>query len=255
MDFESLQKKRKKVIFELKEAQRFSGSILNQTTNDNSNENMITAEDSRTKFQSMIKGSWDIDIGKRPVIVIDNGSYECRAGWSNDLSDKPFLNFKNQISKPKTQISKEIDAMHLIGEEFSLFDASKLQKKTMFDREVVTNSNLLEHLFDYCFSHLGINEQIQNPILLTEAMSNPNQSRIQTNELMFECYGAPAVSYAVDTLCGYFNSSEMGSSLRDGLIINSGSSATHIIPILNGTQLISHSKRIPIGGTQHFDLL
>lgn len=86
-------------------------------------------------------------------------------------------------------------------------------------------------------------------------MSNPNQCRIQTNELMFECYGAPAVSYAVDSLCGYFNSSEMGSSLRDGMIINSGCNATHIIPILNGSQLISHSKRIPIGGTQHFDLL
>ena len=152
----------------------------------------------------MIKTSWDIDIGKRPVIVIDNGSYEFKAGWSNDTSNKPFLNFRNQISKPKTLTSKEVDAMHLVGDEFQLFDASKLHKKTMYDREVITNSGLLEHVFDYCFSHLGINEQIQNPILLTEALSNPNQVRMQTNELMFECYGAPAVSYAVDSLCGFY---------------------------------------------------
>jgi actin-related protein 5 len=199
-----LHKNRSKVIFELKETQKFSGSILNQNSNEDGLDSLITAEDSRTKFQSMIRGSWDLDIGKRPVIVIDNGSYECRAGWSNDTGDKPYLRFKNQISKPKTLISKEIDAMHLIGDEFSLFDASKLHKKTMFDREVVTNSGLLEHVFDYCFSHLGINEQIKNPILLTEAMSNPNQCRVQTNELMFECYRAPAVSYAVDSLCGFY---------------------------------------------------
>lgn len=64
--------------------------------------------------------------------------------------------------------------MHLIGDELTLFDSSKLNKKTIFDKEIVTNSSLLEHVFDYCFSHLGINEQIQNPILLTEALSNPN---------------------------------------------------------------------------------
>lgn len=95
MDFETLLSKRKKIIFELKETQKFSGSILNQNNNDESQEKMITAEEAREKFQSMIRGSWDIDIGKRPVIVIDNGSYECRAGWSNDPNDKPYLNFKN----------------------------------------------------------------------------------------------------------------------------------------------------------------
>ena len=32
-------------------------------------------------------------IQDRPSIIIDNGSYECRAGWSFD--EDPFLRFRN----------------------------------------------------------------------------------------------------------------------------------------------------------------
>ena len=56
--------------------------------------------------------------------------------------------------------SREVDSMHIVGDEFSFFDNSKLHKKSIFDKDIVTNSGLLEHVLDYCFSHLGINEQI-----------------------------------------------------------------------------------------------
>ena len=106
----------------------------------------------------MIRGSWDLPIAKRPCIIIDNGSYECRAGWSNE--SEPYLQFKNQISKPKTMTNRDVDSLHIVGDEFQFFDASKLNKKSMFDKEILTNQGLLEHVLDYCFSHLGINEEI-----------------------------------------------------------------------------------------------
>ena len=68
--------------------------------------------------------------------MIDCGSYECRAGWSwaspqenTDDCNIPYLTFRNQIAKPKTLISKEVDAMHIVGDEFAFFDSSKLQRK------------------------------------------------------------------------------------------------------------------------------
>ena len=99
-----------------------------------------------------------------PSIVIDFGSYECRAGFSaqpdGSIPTKPYLRFRNQVAKPKTLINKEIDSMHSVGDEFALFEQSKLHKKAIFDRNIVTHANNLEHVLDFIFSHLGLNERI-----------------------------------------------------------------------------------------------
>ena len=147
--------------------------------------------------------------------------------------------------------NREVDAMHIVGDEFSYFDASKLNKKSMFDKDILTNQSLEEHVLDYCFSHLGINEDIQNSVVMTEALCNPNSCRAQTSELMFECYGVPQVAYAVDSICGAFSSGK----IENSLIINSSFQSTHIIPILGGKIDLAHTKRIPVGGYHHSDLL
>jgi actin-related protein 5 len=72
---------------------------------------------------------------ERCSIIIDNGSFNCRAGWS--FEEEPFLNFRNMVAKPKTSVNKAIDAMHLVGDELNEFDASKMGKRSMFDRNVV----------------------------------------------------------------------------------------------------------------------
>ena len=82
------------------------------------NENALTAEQAREKFGAMIKNSWDVAIDKRPVLVVDNGSYEFRAGWSvnedGSSPTEPYIIEKNQIGKPKT-LQREIDSMHIVG--------------------------------------------------------------------------------------------------------------------------------------------
>lgn len=56
--------------------------------------------------------------------MIDNGSYECRAGWS--FEESPYLRFRNLVAKPKTTVNKAIDSMHLVGDELNEFDAGKI---------------------------------------------------------------------------------------------------------------------------------
>jgi len=72
---------------------------------------------------------------QKPTIIIDNGSYEARAGWS--FEDVPFLCFRNLVAKPKTTVNKAIDAMHLVGDEINEFEGSKVSKRSMFDKNVV----------------------------------------------------------------------------------------------------------------------
>lgn len=100
--------------------------------------------------------------------------------------------------------------MHLVGNEMNEFEASKVSKRSMFDRDVVYHMQSFEHTCDYIFSHLGManDSSIEYPLLLTEAMCNPNYSRALTSELIFECYQVPALSYCVDSLLSFYYNSQ-----------------------------------------------
>lgn len=98
-------------------------------------------------------------------MVLDIGSYESRAGFASQvqLDDEtqaldPLLEFKSVVAKPKTMIDKEIDSIHIVGSETAYFESSKLQRKPLFDRDVVTHQANLEHLLDYTFTQLGFTE-------------------------------------------------------------------------------------------------
>ena len=95
--------------------------------------------------------------------------------------------------------------MHLVGDEINEFDRGKVQMRSMFDKNVVYHIQSLEHMLDYTFSNLGLSNDhsIEYPLLMTEAMCNPNYTRGLVNELLFECYEIPALSYGVDSLLSW----------------------------------------------------
>ena len=148
--------------------------------------------------------------------------------------------------------------MHLVGDEINEFDRGKVQMRSMFDKNVVYHIQSLEHMLDYTFSHLGLSNDhsIEYPLLMTEAMCNPNFTRQQVSELLFECYEIPALSYCVDSLLAFhYNQSLLPSPTGSGLIINSSHSTTHMIPILSHQPQLPLAKRLNIGGLHHTDLL
>ncbi|CAH1958560.1 unnamed protein product [Acanthoscelides obtectus] len=126
--------------------------------------------------------SGDIRANSVPLIY-DNGSYVARVGWAT--SKEPLLMFKNLIAKPRKERSKKdnvepAQAPQLqVGNDILNIEAVRFQLKTQFDRNIVTHFEAQEHLFDYAFTHLGIDSEnrVNHPIVLTEAFLNPNTSR------------------------------------------------------------------------------
>ncbi|KAJ3649385.1 hypothetical protein Zmor_021132 [Zophobas morio] len=185
-------------------------------------------------------------------IVIDNGSYQCRAGWAT--SPEPLLLFKNLIAKPRKERSKKdtVEAIQTpqlqVGNDIVNIEAVRFQLKTQFDRDVVTHFEAQEHLFDYTFSHLGIDtdNSIPHPIVLTEALLNPNSSRQLMSELLFECYSVPGISYGIDCLFSYhFNEVK---PQKNALIVNVSYHTCHVVPILEGKIVFENARRLNTGG-------
>jgi len=64
------------------------------------------------------------------------------------------------------------------------------------------------------------------------------------NEIIFECYGAPSLSYGIDSLFSYdYNKG------RTGIVISSSHSSTHVIPVVNSKAVLNQATRLNWGGS------
>ncbi|KAL0078786.1 hypothetical protein F4703DRAFT_1208720 [Phycomyces blakesleeanus] len=174
----------------------------------------------------------------RTPIVIDNGSYQCRAGWASE--DKPSLIFDNVVSKYKDR--KTNKTMIAVGMDTYADPAGRSNARSPFDSNVVSDLDRMETILDYIFITLGIKDsRIDHSIVITEPVCNPQHSRRQMSELLFESYGIPSVTYGIDSLFSYHANG--GSQDEGGIVISAGHTATHVIPTLHGKGLLERTKR------------
>ncbi|KAM9956760.1 hypothetical protein ACTFIW_000293 [Dictyostelium discoideum] len=181
-------------------------------------------------------------------IIIDNGSYQCRAGFANDIS--PKLIFRSLVGKVKSTSSP------IVGNSLKEGDISRLTIKSPFDSNLLVHPPSQESIFDYIFHKFGIENEIENPVLITEPTSNPTFCRKYMSELLFECYNIKSVVYGIDSLFSFYGQRDQ---FKDGgknsLIIGSSFNTTHIYNVQNYNISHQQTKRINIGGGASTDYL
>lgn len=124
------------------------------------------------------------------------------------------------------------------------------------DHSCIVQPEILEHELDFIFSRLGFDGmgRVESPVLMTETVMHPRQSREYANELLFECYQVPAVSFGIDGLFSYYFNNVDNSS-DGGVVINCGHHATHLIPIYNQQWYPEHTRRLSVGGRHAADAM
>ena len=189
-------------------------------------------------------------------IIIDNGSYECRAGWS--ICNEPNICCRNILAKPK--LNDGNFSPFIVGNSIFEYEQGKINKKSPFEKNVIAHFSTQEHIFDHIFSNLNINDNcINHPILITEPVCNLSFSRKCLTELMFELYGVPSLTYGIDMMFSYYYNNyeklKNSSGLGNCLIISSSNQVTHILPIIDNKIDIKNTRRISIGSENAKDLL
>ncbi|KAI9270702.1 actin-related protein, ARP5 class [Phascolomyces articulosus] len=194
----------------------------------------------------------DSFLNTKTPIVIDNGSYQCRAGWATE--ENPALIFDNVVSRYKDR--KANVNMVSVGMDAYADPAGRSNARSPFDGNVVCDFDRMETVLDYIFTTLGINtSNIDHPLVMTEAVCVPQYSRKHMDELLFECYNVPSVLFGIDSLFGYYANGGLHDDDGSGIVISAGHNATHIIPTLHGKGLLERTKRISYGGTQATDYM
>ncbi|CRG88659.1 Actin-like protein arp5 [Talaromyces islandicus] len=185
------------------------------------------------------------------AIVIDNGSHTVKAGWSFDKS--PRFVIPPVMSRFRDR--KLNKACQFIGYDAYVDATTRGQLKYAFDpgTSVVGNWEVMEGVLDYLFIKLGVDGSegnVDRPIVMTEPIANLAYPRKMMNEILFDCYGVPSVAYGVDSLFSYrYNGG------KDGLIVSSSHTSTHVVPVLNSKALFSNASRLNWGGLQASEYL
>jgi len=187
-------------------------------------------------------------------LVIDVGSHSTRAGWAGEKD--PCVVLRSLVGKAK---DGKGDLVTLAGDQLLCRDISKTMVRSPFEKDVVQHFESMETILDYTLYRMGIHtEKLYHPVLVTEALCNPNYCRSRFSEILFECYGAPKVAYGVDALFAYdsmLNSpasytpqETWGGKASHGLIIRVGHSSSNVIPIYDGAVGFKSSYRMALGG-------
>eukprot|EP00066_Takifugu_rubripes_P009444 XP_003976394.1 PREDICTED: actin-related protein 5 [Takifugu rubripes] len=184
-------------------------------------------------------------------IVIDNGSFQARAGWAvPGALDSPRLVFRSVAARSRGAARSETQ----IGNDIPNLEPLRWLLKSQFDRNVVVNFEIQELIFDYIFTHIGITSEgsVAHPIVLTEALCNPLHCRQMMSELLFECYHVPYVSYGIDSLYSFFHNNAQKNlpSPHTGIILSSGCHCSHVLPVVNGRVDAVNCKRVNVAGSQ-----
>ena len=189
-------------------------------------------------------------------IIIDNGSYECRAGWS--ICNEPNICCRNVLAKPK--LNDGNFSPFIVGNSIFEYEQGKINKKSPFEKNIIAHFSTQEHIFDHIFSNLNINDNcINHPVLITESVCNLSFSRKCMTELMFELYGVPSLTYGIDMMFSYYYNNYENIKNNEGLgnclIISSSNQVTHILPIIENKIDLKNTRRISIGSENAKDLL
>ncbi|RYN43907.1 Actin-like protein [Alternaria arborescens] len=196
-------------------------------------------------FRPIDKEGWSRSNGET-AIVIDNGSSAVRAGWSFD--SKPRLSVLPNMARYRDR--KLNRTFTFVGSDVYADGTARGQSKPVYEpgSNVVNNWDVMEGVLDYCFVKMGVDGRsgrIDRPIVMTEPVANLGYSRKTMSEILFECYGAPSVAYGIDSLFSYsYNGG------RNGLVMDSSYTSTHIIPVVNSKPLLSQTTRLNWGRFQ-----
>ncbi|CAH3195744.1 unnamed protein product, partial [Porites evermanni] len=175
------------------------------------------------------------------------GGHCCRAGWAID--NKPRLIFRNLVAKARGKKDTDPSANSVcVGNDIGNLEVVRWALRSQFDRDVVTNYECQEQVFDHIFSRLGINTpgSVNHPIVLTEPVCNPNYCRQSMSELLFECYNVPSVAYGIDSLFSLYNNMP---NKTTALVVSSSCQVSHVLPVVNGRLNAGNCKRINLGGS------
>lgn len=178
--------------------------------------------------------------GQNAGIVIDNGSGIMKAGFAGD--DAPRAIFPSIVGKPKGMSTHTGGKTVYVGREAQV-KCGILHVEHPIEQGNVVSWDGMGKIWDQIFyNELRVAPE-EHKVFLTEPPLNPKPDRKKMTALMFEKYSVPSMYMNVQAVLGLY-----ASGRTSGLVLDSGYSATDIVPVYEGYALPHAIQRMDLGG-------
>lgn len=181
----------------------------------------------------------DIEIA---AVVIDNGSGYIKAGLAGE--DAPKTNFPSIVGKSKVLgISVAMDQRDTFVGEEAYEKRGTLNISNPIQNGLIVDWEGAEKIWRHCYyNELKVPPE-EHPCLLTETPLNTAKNRESMTELVFEVFTVPSFFIASQAVLALYSSGR-----TTGIMLDSGHSVTHTVPIYEGYSLPHAIMKIDIGG-------
>ncbi|KAL6073312.1 Structural maintenance of chromosomes protein 3 [Balamuthia mandrillaris] len=200
-----------------------------------------------------------MDVQELQPIVIDNGSYTCKAGFASD--NVPRAVFPSIVGHPpRESLLQGLLKHYYVGEE-AMEMASRPDIDMLCRRPVegglITIWDDMEGLWHHLFHHQLKVAPEEHPILLSEPPLSPRSHREKVTQVMFECFNVPAVNIAPQPLLSLY-----AAGWTSGLVLDCGYNTITATPFHDGKVAVSSERpltdvirRLDYGGKDLTDYL
>ncbi|XP_066384321.1 actin-related protein 4-like [Miscanthus floridulus] len=201
------------------------------------------------------------------AIVIDVGSYSCKAGYAGD--DTPKAVFPSVVGSieqtedtddPKSDKEADSASDSKNGAKPMDVDKAKTKRKLYVGQELefrrdhmevispmkdgtVTDWDIVDNIWNHAFRRRLLINPEEHPMLIAEPSTNTAQQREKAAELMFENYKVPALFLAKNAVLTSFASGRATS-----LVVDSGGGSTVVSAVHDGFVLQKSVATSPVGG-------
>ncbi|XP_059484515.1 actin-like protein 6B [Neocloeon triangulifer] len=196
------------------------------------------------------------------ALVFDGGHYSFRVGYAQEDTPKAEIPAVVGIGEDANGMAViEGEAMEVDEKKPDPSSINQSNKKYYIDTTslcvprqgvevtsymkecMIEDWDLFEKVLDYSYKKIIQSESEFHPVLMSEAPWNVRLKREKLTELMFEKYNVPAFFLVKNAVLAAF-----ANGRSTGLVVDSGSTHTTAVPVLDGYVLGQAIVKSPLGG-------
>jgi len=180
--------------------------------------------------------------GSKRALVIDNGSFRIKAGFSRD--EAPRALFPSVVGRVKHQgIMVGTDKKDAVVGHTAVKRRGVLNLTSPIQRGAVTDWQNAEKIWHHTFyNELQVPPE-EHPILLTEPPLNSTKTREKMTTVMFEVFCAPSVYIGNTAVLSLY-----ASGRTSGCVFESGHGVSNAVPVYEGYALPHAIQQLSWGG-------
>ncbi len=165
-----------------------------------------------------------------------------KAGFSGD--DAPRAVFPTVVGTPRHRgVMVGMGQKDCYVGDEAMAKRGILSLKYPIEHGIVTNWDDMEKIWEHVFDNeLGVAPE-DHGVLVTEAPLNPKTNREKACQIMFETFNVPTFYIAIDAVLAAY-----ATGRSTGIVIDSGATATHIVPVYESYCLPHAVLRLDLAG-------